>query len=810
MRYCPRCGTTTPQPNCPNDGTPTVRQVSANRKELGPGDVIGGRYRVLGQLGHGGFGTVFDTVHVTTGHPVAVKVLLPMAGAESAEMSRRFFQEAATTSRLTHPSTVRVFDFGQTDTGELYLAMERLSGETLQALLHRARDRGEALDDKQTVDIGVAVLRSLGEAHALGLVHRDMKPANIFLHEMAGGEAIVKVLDFGIVKTHDTSMTQAGKALGTPTHMSPEQAMGHDVNGRSDLYSLGVVLYECLAGSLPFDGENPLTIVMRHVTEAPEPLWDRTGGRVSPELCAAVDRALVKQPAGRWQSALEMRQALEAAVGTAPQTGMYRIPVPTSHKPPATMAPTPAPTPIRPPTVHKAQPAPLVTPIPTPTPARASAASARPVSAQINLDDSASDAKTVAHSTAQIRAHRDRYLRDSGGIFEVGGAIGAEEESEPDTGGLMPIAPRMDSRMGAVPFNVPVPDFGGASRARPTLAPESAAADFFAHPRLAGLGGLPMPGGLGAGLPFDRMAQMTRPLPMHQQPARRQVETLWLGDDLRHAAYADPQHQVFLVDLGAIGPQPLSVLDLAESTLLGTHGALVEAVVGSPDGRWVVSVCVDGTVRLWDVADGVVAAELSVEATPTCAAMASDGKLLVIGCGDGSVGLYDLPGLHLRRTLRGHREPVTAVACAGSRRLVVTASEDGMVRTWDPVGGGARLTQRAHEGAVASVYVNASGQMVASGGWDGKVHVWYGRTGETALDVLLHDDIVAGVAVDKAGNHVATAGDDRCAKVVHILSGEVRVERRDFRTGVKLVRFADEGQVAAAGAWDGTFRRLNW
>ncbi len=810
MRYCPRCGTTTPQANCPNDGTPTVRQVSANRKELGPGDVIGGRYRVLGQLGHGGFGTVFDSVHVTTGHPVAVKVLLPIAGAESGEMSRRFFQEAATTSRLTHPNTVRVFDFGQTDTGELYLAMERLSGETLQALLQRTRDRGEALDEKQTVDIGVAVLRSLGEAHALGLVHRDMKPANIFLHEMAGGEAIVKVLDFGIVKTHDASMTQAGKALGTPTHMSPEQAMGHDVNGRSDLYSLGVVLYECLSSSLPFDGDNPLTIVMRHVTEAPEPLADRTNGRVNPELCAVIDRALVKQPAGRWQTAMEMRQALEIAIGNAPQTGMYRIPVPA--RPPAAMAPTPAPTPIRPPQVHRAEPAPLVTPVPTPVPmpARAKPPIARPVSAQITLDDSASDAKTVAHSTAQIRAHRDRYLRESGGIFEVGAAIGEDHEAEPDTGGLMPIAPRMDSRMAAVPFSVALPDFAGAGRARPTIAPEAAAADFLANPRIQGMGALPMMGGLASGSPFDLMAQMTRPLPMHQQPARRQVETLWLGDDLRHAAYADPQHEVFLVDLGAIGQQPLSVLDLVDGTSLGTHGALVEAVAGSPDGRLVASVCVDGTIWLWDGVAGRLIGEVQVEATPTCAAMAADGKLLVVGCGDGSVVLYELPSLAVRRTLRGHREAVTAVACAGSRRLVVTASEDGMVRSWDPVGGGARLTQRAHEGAVAAVYVNASGQMVASGGWDGKVHVWYGRTGETALDLTLHDDIVASVAVDKAGNYVATAGDDRCAKVVHILSGEVRAERRDFRTGVKLVRFAEEGQMVAAGAWDGTFRKLSW
>ena len=115
MRYCPRCGDPTTAPFCPEDGTPTVRQMVGARAAVQVGDVIGGRYRILGELGRGGFGVVFDTVHVTTGHPVAVKILTHVTGNEGQELARRFFQEASTTSRLTHPNTVRVFDFGQTE-----------------------------------------------------------------------------------------------------------------------------------------------------------------------------------------------------------------------------------------------------------------------------------------------------------------------------------------------------------------------------------------------------------------------------------------------------------------------------------------------------------------------------------------------------------------------------------------------------------------------------------------------------------------------------------------------------------------------
>ncbi len=345
-RYCPRCGKTTELPTCPDDATPTVRNVEGKGQALLPGAVVGGRYRVLGELGRGGFGVVLDAIHVTTGHPVAIKVMTPVAGVDGQELARRFFHEASTTSRLSHPSTVRVFDFGQTEEGDLFLAMERLNGETLLEQL----DRGP-LSEAESVAIAVDVLRSLAEAHAQGLVHRDLKPANIFLHVIPGGDRIVKVLDFGIVKHVDSGMTQAGKALGTPTHMSPEQSMGKLVDARADLYALGVVLFECLTGELPFWAESALALLMQHISEPVPRLAERAPGKVRAALAAVVEKALAKDAAERWQTATEMRVALQAAMGEPVDTSAYRA-VSSSVVPSVRPVPPVHETPVFPATVH--------------------------------------------------------------------------------------------------------------------------------------------------------------------------------------------------------------------------------------------------------------------------------------------------------------------------------------------------------------------------------------------------------------------------------------------------------------------------
>ena len=309
MRVCLQCGKSTDGLFCPTDGMATI---VADRKptttELVPQSIFASRYRILGTLGRGGMGAVYDAQHTGTGQRVAIKTLL-LDTAQEPQAVRRFFMEAKLTASLQHPNTIKVFDFGQSDDGVFFLAMERLQGETLGERLTRYQATGERMTEQEAAHIAVAVLRSLAEAHRVGLVHRDLKPGNIFVHDLGGGETMVKVLDFGIAKNADTQLTATGTSLGTPAYMSPEQVMGGELDGRSDLYSLGVVLYQCVAGRVPFHGDSSYTVMIKQVHE-PAPDLEQLAS-VTEGFSRVVAQALAKTPPERYADATAMREALE-------------------------------------------------------------------------------------------------------------------------------------------------------------------------------------------------------------------------------------------------------------------------------------------------------------------------------------------------------------------------------------------------------------------------------------------------------------------------------------------------------------------
>lgn len=310
MRVCLQCGKSTDGLFCPADGMATI---VADRKptttELAPQSIFASRYRILGTLGRGGMGAVYDAQHTGTGQRVAIKTLL-LDTAQEPQAVRRFFMEAKLTASLQHPNTIKVFDFGQSDDGIFFLAMERLQGETLGERLTRYMATGQRMTEQEAAHIAVAVLRSLAEAHRVGLVHRDLKPGNIFVHDLGGGETMVKVLDFGIAKNADTQLTATGTSLGTPAYMSPEQVMGGELDGRSDLYSLGVVLYQCVAGRVPFQGDSSYTVMIKQVHE-PAPDLEQLAS-VTEGFAKVVSQALAKTPQERYADATAMREALEA------------------------------------------------------------------------------------------------------------------------------------------------------------------------------------------------------------------------------------------------------------------------------------------------------------------------------------------------------------------------------------------------------------------------------------------------------------------------------------------------------------------
>ena len=321
---CPRCGHRDALPAvgagiCPSCGTPSLAAPLAQR---GPrsleGRVVADRYRLIELLAEGAGSSVYKAEHVRMGKALCVKVLRgPLA--RDPELVARFRTEARAVSRLSHPHTVAVFDFGELGGGEgLYLAMEYLHGEDLAALLARQGPMPEA----RAAAIADQLLGALGEAHEAGIVHRDVKPANVMLLHPRHDADFAKLLDFGIAEIEGQGI---GVGLGTPNYLSPEQARGGAPDARSDLYSLGALLYEAVAGRPPFVAPNPMAVLHAHLHEAPAPL-DQVVPGVSPAFAAVVHRALAKRPEERFASADAMRAALQATAGSRAGAGAAAAP----------------------------------------------------------------------------------------------------------------------------------------------------------------------------------------------------------------------------------------------------------------------------------------------------------------------------------------------------------------------------------------------------------------------------------------------------------------------------------------------------
>jgi eukaryotic-like serine/threonine-protein kinase len=262
-----------------------------------------GKYRVVERLGRGGMGTVYKAVDESLDREVAIKVLNPDLTDQA--VLKRFRAEAVTLARLNHPGIATIYELHQQQ-DDLLMVMEFVRGETF----HDVSDRLGPLAPPQAAHLCMQVLDALAHAHRGGVVHRDLKPANLMITD--GGA--VKVMDFGIARVLGTEhFTHGGYMMGTPAYMAPEQVLGREIDGRADLYAVGVVLYRLLAGRLPFNADTAISMVQMQISEAPTPIVSFRPDL--PEWCTAViDRALAKSPSDRFQSAEEFRAALSAAV----------------------------------------------------------------------------------------------------------------------------------------------------------------------------------------------------------------------------------------------------------------------------------------------------------------------------------------------------------------------------------------------------------------------------------------------------------------------------------------------------------------
>lgn len=286
---------------------------------LAPGHTIGGKYKIVRELGRGGFGTVFEGVNEALKKKVAVKVLNANVISD-ATTRERFKIEMEAGAKLSHPNLISVIDSGFTESGEPYLVMEYVAGKSLEALLiERPRPQLTEL-----IPILVQVGKALNYLHASNIIHRDLKPSNILVTEIAG-ETYAKLLDLGIAKivsdgaTAGSNLTATGTIFGTVAYMSPEQCQGQPIDARSDIYSFGCMLYECITGRMPFYGDNAMQVLLKHINDAPPAIPGRTDmERGAAEIAL---RCLQKNPRDRFQKIEQVTSALQALVAATPPTG---------------------------------------------------------------------------------------------------------------------------------------------------------------------------------------------------------------------------------------------------------------------------------------------------------------------------------------------------------------------------------------------------------------------------------------------------------------------------------------------------------
>lgn len=327
MKFCPHCDRQFPDAaeKCEDDGNRLLKVHEPGKEQADAliGKELDGRYIIEAPIGRGGMGAVFRATQSAVGRTVAIKVLNSEVAQEMSAV-KRFMQEARAASALSHPNTITIHDFGQTPDGLLYLVMELIKGETLAQLIKREGPLGTSRSARITLQI----LNALNEAHHAGIIHRDLKPENVLISARSGNPDFAKVLDFGLAKLvgssgTDQNLTRTGQIFGTPGYMAPEQGRGIECDDRADIYATGVMLFEMLSGQRPFQGDNPLSVLVKHMQQPPPEFSELEPPVVVDPLMAEVVRvALSKASADRF-SATQMHDAIvEALTASGSNSGL--------------------------------------------------------------------------------------------------------------------------------------------------------------------------------------------------------------------------------------------------------------------------------------------------------------------------------------------------------------------------------------------------------------------------------------------------------------------------------------------------------
>jgi serine/threonine protein kinase len=337
-RFCPACGKSVVATESSGSSIPVAEKDMVGRE-------VAGRYRITKKLGEGGMGAVYRAEQISLKRQVAVKVLRPEVS-QNQQLVRRFDAEAQAVAKLNHPNIVGIYDNGQDTDGSLFIAMEYIEGKSLRSVVNHEAP----LHPARALQIASQVAAALTEAHAHSIVHRDLKPDNVMLQDRARQKDVVRVLDFGIAKLRDDSratqqaMTQAGDMLGTPQYMAPEQIKGEHIDGRTDVYALGCMIYEMITARQPFEATTVMAMLSKHLMEGvTAPSQRRPDLGISPDIDRLVLTAMMKDPAARPPTMEVYGEQIASVLATLPpDPGARPTPQPSAQRPVPMNAPTAA------------------------------------------------------------------------------------------------------------------------------------------------------------------------------------------------------------------------------------------------------------------------------------------------------------------------------------------------------------------------------------------------------------------------------------------------------------------------------------
>jgi serine/threonine protein kinase len=716
--FCDGCGSSADVARSQQASAAASSDFPETKAEIDPlaGKIIGAKYQLLSLLGAGGMGSVYRARRLHIGDDVAVKIL-HREYVDEEKTVERFRREAQAAAMIRHPAVVAIYDFSEArDKEPAYIVMELVEGRSLRKIL----ESEGSLGPQRAVAIMREICKGVGAAHRLHVVHRDIKPENIMVlpPDSEDHNESVKVVDFGIAKLRDMAadkkLTQTGRVVGTVYYMSPEQCCAEHLDARSDVYSLGAVMYEMLAGAPPFTAETGTAIVAKHLTETPAPLPEQAG--VPAQLETAVLRSLSKEPQTRQSDATALRRELEAAIGvletpTSRQSTLEEKTRTTSNQPGKD-------------------------------------------SAVVSSENSVSNSSAVI--SADTATRRPNFLR----WILVG--IAAT---------LLVVAAFIFTRRAAIekplaegPSQTPVASNSWQEKTTLQTDRKVYAIAFSPDDQLV------------AGASSEGLRQYGESISEIKLWSRQTGElrkTLTEHSEGALSVAFSPNGNVLAVATGSgtdaskIGK--VKLWDVQTGSLkwaVNGHKDLATSVAFSPDGEMIASGSLDHVVKLWDAQTGEWRQSFSQNESVYAIAFSPDGKLLATAS-QKSVELWDLESSQVKRSLPAEAYAVRAIAFSRDGQSIATGDVKGSVKLWNVQDGSLKQTFNEHSHVVAAVTFSPDGKILASGSYDNTVIFWNLQT-MTRLTTQQAADRVTSVAFSHDGRTFATGGWDKTVRLLDV------------------------------------------